>query len=614
MSYIPWSKLKPDIDVELLEEGGMLDEDTIPEWLKAKIAETTNKKQQVQDPGSQDKPTGFIPLPDGTPAQSIGTPTTTVDTSQPPPLHAGGLLPPPPMAMPIVSPFSLNTRLLGPMGHMGPVPPGMMPNIPIGVPPPNLSGPLMPNQLLGMGSPFAQAPPGMMPPISQIPIPGNNQDGKPPPGPGLLPPPGAPPPDNPSTSNTTVLMNNYLPNMMLPSEENMDIEMEDADTKNDNKQMPLSDQLLAAIGGPRFNENNERGGPNDGRFKGDHPSDIDERGNRDRDSRNRDRNDRNDRGRDNNRSSRNSRDRGGRERDRDNNRESRDNRERDNRDHRDREGGRNDRRGNRWSDRDHRGNRPERDSDKKQDGPRNEKSLAERLRDMAHEGIVPSRERPARERSAEKPPPLFGNQQGPPGRPPFQKFPNGEPDVTERPPRDISRSRDELEPERRMDEIAWRERMEPEMFRHPDNFNPGDEFDPRMRRHPDDFPRMDHPDFDPRMNINRPDFEGRRGPMPYQDDIHMEQERYEFEMRQREMFDRRENFGHPDDIRMLDEFDHRGRGPDFFPPRDGFGPRPLMRGPGPDFPPRPLLGRPPGPHMFHPRGMGPRGPRPGMYL
>ena len=34
VSYIPWSKLTVDSDFELLEEGGMLDEETFPDWLK----------------------------------------------------------------------------------------------------------------------------------------------------------------------------------------------------------------------------------------------------------------------------------------------------------------------------------------------------------------------------------------------------------------------------------------------------------------------------------------------------------------------------------------------------------------------------------------------------
>lgn len=33
-SYIPYGKLKDDVDLEALEEGGMIDEDTIPEHLQ----------------------------------------------------------------------------------------------------------------------------------------------------------------------------------------------------------------------------------------------------------------------------------------------------------------------------------------------------------------------------------------------------------------------------------------------------------------------------------------------------------------------------------------------------------------------------------------------------
>lgn len=35
VSYIPWEKLNKDIDYDELEVGGMLDEDTMPEWLKS---------------------------------------------------------------------------------------------------------------------------------------------------------------------------------------------------------------------------------------------------------------------------------------------------------------------------------------------------------------------------------------------------------------------------------------------------------------------------------------------------------------------------------------------------------------------------------------------------
>lgn len=34
VSYIPWNKLSADTDFELLEEGGMFDEETMPLWMK----------------------------------------------------------------------------------------------------------------------------------------------------------------------------------------------------------------------------------------------------------------------------------------------------------------------------------------------------------------------------------------------------------------------------------------------------------------------------------------------------------------------------------------------------------------------------------------------------
>ena len=33
-SYIPWTKLTSRLNLETLEEGGMIDEDTLPDWLK----------------------------------------------------------------------------------------------------------------------------------------------------------------------------------------------------------------------------------------------------------------------------------------------------------------------------------------------------------------------------------------------------------------------------------------------------------------------------------------------------------------------------------------------------------------------------------------------------
>lgn len=39
VSYIPWSKLAniSDHDLEFFEEGGMIDEESMPPWLKSKL-------------------------------------------------------------------------------------------------------------------------------------------------------------------------------------------------------------------------------------------------------------------------------------------------------------------------------------------------------------------------------------------------------------------------------------------------------------------------------------------------------------------------------------------------------------------------------------------------
>lgn len=316
VSYIPWSKLKPDIDVEMLEDGGMIDEDTMPIWMKAKVAQN-NVKPQETAPGS-------IQLPEVLPAPA------TVDTSQPPPVPPGSLLqPPPPLTLPLVNPFQINNRLLGSVGMN--MPP-MMPNVPIGVPPPSLTGPLMPNQLLGLGSPF-QGPPGLM---QQLPLPTT------------------------STSNDTNKTDTNMPNMQdmglgmpqpfgivpqppsAPNHDDMDVEMEDADHKSEQTSQYNNDRM-------HNNQRNER--------------EVDRRDRRDDRERNRSRDRERDRDR-RDRSRRNSRERN-RDRDRDNSRgERRD-------DRRDR---------NRWGgDRDRR----DRDRNERDDRRDREKALNDRLREMA---------------------------------------------------------------------------------------------------------------------------------------------------------------------------------------------------------------------------------------
>lgn len=151
VSYIPWSKIKPDIDLAMLEDGGVIDEDTMPAWMKAKVS-AENPSQGILTQGS------LMPMVEAPPQ---------IDTSQPPPVPGGGLLQTP-MTLPFVNPFQLNNRLIGPPVGMNL--PGMMPNVPIGVPPPNLGGAFMANSLLGTpglaasltGTPFTQGPPGFI--------------------------------------------------------------------------------------------------------------------------------------------------------------------------------------------------------------------------------------------------------------------------------------------------------------------------------------------------------------------------------------------------------------------------------------------------------------------
>lgn len=534
VSYIPWSKLKPDIDLEMLEDGGMIDEDTMPAWMKAKMAQNNTKPTQPPLLPGLDPTTGTIQLPEGV----LPTPAT-VDTSQPPPVPAGSLLQPPPLTLPLVNPFQLNNRLLSSVGMN--LPPGIMPNVPIGVPPPNLTGPLMPNQLLGLGSPF-QGPPGLMQQtMSQLTMPttsatGNNNDK-----------------NHSQTENNLKSLQEALLAMPQPfgivpqpppnmpnTHDDMDVEMEDDDSKNENRSG--NEQHLNQFNNDNLhsnrihNLNNQR--VNTGAVSSEQrDAGIgDRRDRRDDRERNRSRERERERDRRDSRGRRNSRDRN-RDRERDNSRgERRD-------DRRDR---------NRWGDRDRR----DRDRNERDDRRDREKALNDRLREMAGmDGALD-------ERSDDLPPLLE--------RPPMFPDFNGEPDAV----RDLES----------------------------DRFRRGlDNFENRIRR---DYPPpiMDRPDFD--SSLDSRDFDG---PRPLMHRESMLDDR----------FMRRDRFG--DDIRMIDDFERmRGPpGPDYFPPpRDGFGPppppRPPMMRPGLDgFPPRPMMGRLPGPHMYHPRGPHMRGPRPG---
>lgn len=157
VSYIPWNRLSVDTDLTSLEEGGMFDEDSMPDWMKDKL----NQKKDVKDKALTGGIFGIEGLP-------------SVDTSQPPP-NAGAMMP----GVPMVPPFSIGPvpRLMPPMGV--PLPGNMVPGMVPGIPMP-------PNVVTGMPPPHMLPPGGMMPGFGPIPPPMDK----------TIPPPNAGPSDN----------------------------------------------------------------------------------------------------------------------------------------------------------------------------------------------------------------------------------------------------------------------------------------------------------------------------------------------------------------------------------------------------------------------------------
>lgn len=92
VSYIPWDKLDDDTDYEQLEEGGMFDEESIPLWLKEKLKNQAQKKDNPE------------PVVAANPVPTI--PMYSMDTTQPPPsqpmmANVPQMVPPFPMAPPM---------------------------------------------------------------------------------------------------------------------------------------------------------------------------------------------------------------------------------------------------------------------------------------------------------------------------------------------------------------------------------------------------------------------------------------------------------------------------------------------------------------------------------
>ena len=206
VSYIPIDKLDPQVNMALLEEGGMFDDDTMPEWMKTMrgVAPTFAQQQQQQQqqqlmgqpPAQAPQPQHpqFIPIPDGlVPPTTAGTvgeiphppglPPFGIPPPGAPPALAGLLAPPhgPAGMLPAAPPPSI---LLGP--PLGPPPagaPGVLGGPPPGFPPPGFDASQPPPGLRLPGFPPPSAAPAAagIPPPSALtgaplggPPPGNN--------------------------------------------------------------------------------------------------------------------------------------------------------------------------------------------------------------------------------------------------------------------------------------------------------------------------------------------------------------------------------------------------------------------------------------------------------
>ncbi|XP_017073101.1 SR-related and CTD-associated factor 4 isoform X2 [Drosophila eugracilis] len=205
VTYIPWSKLSQDTDFDALEEGGMFDEDTMPNQMKQKInqAKTAGKEKKVS------------PIAEVVGAASVGVPPPGmifgIDTTQPPPIGPVGPVGPPP------GPGAPPPGLMGMVRGQFPMAPPMGINMPppMMMPPTNMPPPMM--------MPTTNMPPPMMMPPAMMP-PGFPGIGGPPHPMGLppgtpFPPPGAVPPPMPNVGQPSANSGNV-------SDDQMDIEMD----------------------------------------------------------------------------------------------------------------------------------------------------------------------------------------------------------------------------------------------------------------------------------------------------------------------------------------------------------------------------------------------------
>ncbi|XP_068219538.1 SR-related and CTD-associated factor 4 isoform X3 [Palaemon carinicauda] len=248
-SYIPYHKLitMSSYDLDSLEEGGMIDEETVPEWLRGRYGLET-----APAPGP---PPGFVPIgvPPGHPPNSRGQEVVAPLPPLPPPVEktqdvsrdGSGMgsnapgLPPNPQGLPpniLPPPFGLPNM---PPPQVGPGPgPGPMPPLPQGLMPPNLPP-------LGVPPPLGLPPLGVHPPVSSIL--GQPLIGAMPPSVSMAPNvqsrPMMPPGSNMQNSAppiTTMANNAALMNSNSHDSNDMDIEMEDVDKSVHGKENGIS--------------------------------------------------------------------------------------------------------------------------------------------------------------------------------------------------------------------------------------------------------------------------------------------------------------------------------------------------------------------------------------
>ncbi|XP_050428676.1 SR-related and CTD-associated factor 4 [Adelges cooleyi] len=148
VSYIPWEKLNKDIDYDELEVGGMLDEESMPEWLKSHLknlrdSKKSEKKEEKMIDGNQ-QVSNIFDQQGVQSSPSVQMQMSPAQNSQPNQISFN--IPHQAMGMP--NPFGINTRLINPM--INPMMPGSM--TPLGMGHPSM---MMMNR---MQSPFGPPP------------------------------------------------------------------------------------------------------------------------------------------------------------------------------------------------------------------------------------------------------------------------------------------------------------------------------------------------------------------------------------------------------------------------------------------------------------------------